>query len=138
MPSLEIMLLAGRAVFLVFSFVVAAIAFVQWRRSTQRGTENMLQQMGSLSQRLAQTEQSLIALDERFARLTQRLEEERQPASPAVACAASYRIGIRLARGGASRDELIESCGLTRQEADLLQRLHGPGDRDTRGRYAAA
>jgi len=37
--SVELMLLVGRAVFLVFSFILATIAFVRWRRTTLAQTE---------------------------------------------------------------------------------------------------
>jgi len=43
--------------------------------------------------------------------------------------APSYQIAIRMARTGASREDLISSCGITRQEAELLQRLHAPAAR---------
>ena len=34
--------------------------------------------------------------------------------------------GARLAKGGASRDELISGCGLSINEAELVHRLHAP------------
>ena len=37
--SLDVALIAGRAVFLVFCFVLAAIAFTRWRRTTERLAE---------------------------------------------------------------------------------------------------
>jgi len=36
-------------------------------------------------------------------------------------------MAIRLARSGASREELMQSCGLSQGEAELVQRLHGAG-----------
>ena len=35
-----------------------------------------------------------------------------------------YEMAIRMARGGASVEEIAESCGTTRAEARLLRRLH--------------
>ncbi len=37
----------------------------------------------------------------------------------------SHEHAIKLARSGASIEELVEICGLVRDEADLLIRLHG-------------
>ena len=37
--SPEMALLAGRAVFLVFCFLLAAITFTRWRRTTDRAAE---------------------------------------------------------------------------------------------------
>jgi hypothetical protein len=34
-------------------------------------------------------------------------------------------MAIRLAKGGASREELMAGCGLSLAEAELVQRLHG-------------
>ncbi|MEO8065109.1 MAG: DUF2802 domain-containing protein [Pseudomonadota bacterium] len=38
--------------------------------------------------------------------------------------ARGYEMAIRMARGGASIDEIVASCGTTRAEARLLRRLH--------------
>ena len=38
--------------------------------------------------------------------------------------ARGYEMAIRMARGGASVDEIVASCGTTRSEARLLRRLH--------------
>ena len=55
-PSVELMLVAGRAVFLVFSFVFAAVTFTAWRRATRAQTEQVLAQHGVVLQRLAELE----------------------------------------------------------------------------------
>jgi hypothetical protein len=38
--------------------------------------------------------------------------------------ARGYEMAIRMARGGASIEEIVASCGTTRAEARLLRRLH--------------
>jgi hypothetical protein len=43
-----------------------------------------------------------------------------------------YQIAIRLAKSGASREELVAGCGLSLLEAELVQRLHGAAARPTR------
>ena len=125
LPSADFLLIAGRAVFLVFSFVVAAISFTAWRRSARRQTAEVLSQSQIVLQRLAELEVRVDAARSMVATLVERLE---RPAAPAGGHAPSpgYQIAIRLARGGASREELMAGCGLTLAEAELVRRLHGP------------
>jgi hypothetical protein len=54
-----------------------------------------------------------------------------RPAAPEVRAPAvnspaprGYEVAARLARGGATCEELISSCGLSRHEAELMLRLH--------------
>jgi hypothetical protein len=134
--SMDFVLLAGRAVFLVFCFVLAAVAFTRWRRATERSNELAAAQNASLLQRLGAIEEQLAASREQLARacgqietLSTRFEDSEQrrtPAPAATAQAPSYQIAIRLARSGAPREEIMASCGLSRQEAELVQRLHAP------------
>lgn len=121
-------LIAGRAVFLVFCFVFAAIAFTRWRRAADRGAEHSTAQSAQTVQRLVEidarieaTQAILIELSERVAVLN--TSTAGNTASP------SYQIAIRMARSGAARAELMTNCGLTRQEAELVQRLHAPPER---------
>jgi alkylation response protein AidB-like acyl-CoA dehydrogenase len=125
LPSADFLLIAGRAVFLVFSFVVAAISFTGWRRATRRQTAEVLAQTQIVLQRLAELEVRVDATRSMVAALNERLQ---RPAAgpPAHAPSPGYQIAIRLARGGASREELMSGCGLTLAEAELVRRLHGP------------
>jgi alkylation response protein AidB-like acyl-CoA dehydrogenase len=124
LPSAEFLLIAGRAVFLVFSFIVAAISFTAWRRATRRQTAEVLSQTQIVLQRLAELEARVDATKSAVAALAERLD---RPAAPAASQSPSpgYQIAIRLARGGASREELMSGCGLTFAEAELVKRLHG-------------
>jgi hypothetical protein len=123
---LDIALLAGRAVFLVFCFVFAAIAFTRWRRASERQATHFEEVNTVLTARLTQIESALGSLQRRLDEMAERQEGEgRRPAATGTA-APSYQIAIRLARSGAPREELMSSCGLTRQEAELVQRLHAP------------
>ena len=125
LPSAEFLLIAGRAVFLVFSFAVASVSFTAWRRATREQTAEVLSQTQLLLQRLAELEARVDATRSAVTELGARLD---QPAAAAAASAPSpgYQIAIRLARGGASREELMSGCGLTLAEAELVRRLHGP------------
>jgi hypothetical protein len=121
-PSIEMWMLAGRAVFLVFSFVLAAITFTAWRRATRRQTDQIMAQSETLLQRLAALQARVDAAASAVTRLDERYERQNQTGGSA---AQGYQIAIRLARGGASRDELMSSCGLSLGEAELVRRLHG-------------
>lgn len=125
--SLDVALLAGRAVFLVFCFVVAAIAFTRWRRASERLAERFAEANTALIARLTDIEDALGAVHRRLDEMAERQEGEGRRAGAAAGPAApSYQIAIRLARTGAPREELMTSCGLTHQEAELVQRLHAP------------
>lgn len=123
---LDIALLAGRAVFLVFCFVFAAIAFTRWRRASERLAAHFEEANTVLTARLTQIEGAIGLLQRRLDDMAQRQEGEGRRNAATAPAAPSYQIAIRLARGGAPREELMTSCGLTRQEADLVQRLHAP------------
>jgi hypothetical protein len=146
MPSLSAIsvdqaLLIGRAVFLVFCFLLAAVAFTRWRRASDRTTELFFEQNSTLLKRLTAMEAQLATSEAQLAEaraditaiarsteaLAERLEdsEQRRTSTPAAGTAPSYQIAIRLAKSGAPREEIMSSCGLSRQEAELVQRLHG-------------
>jgi uncharacterized protein DUF2802 len=139
--SLDQALLIGRAAFLVFCFTLATVAFTRWRKASERTTElffeqnsTLLKRLGAMEEQLAATQSQLTeartdiaAIATRAASLAERLEdsEQRRTSAPAAATAPSYQIAIRLAKSGAPREEIMSSCGLSRQEAELVQRLHG-------------
>jgi hypothetical protein len=123
---LDVALLTGRAVFLVFCFVFAAIAFARWRRASERQTTQFAEVNTVLTARLTQIEEALGSLQRRLDEMAERQEGDGRRSAAAGAAAPSYQIAIRLARTGAPREELMASCGLTRQEAELVQRLHAP------------
>ena len=122
----DVVLITGRAVFLVFCFVVAAITFTRWRRATDRTTDLFAEQNTAVLAQLAKMEQSLQEAHEKIDALSEQKGEESRRVVAGGTSAPSYQIAIRLAKSGAVRDELMASCGLTRQEAELVLRLHGP------------
>ncbi|MDB6089632.1 MAG: hypothetical protein JWN85_2416 [Gammaproteobacteria bacterium] len=123
LTSVEFLLVAGRAVFLLFSFVVAAVTFTAWRRATRLQTEQLLAQANTVLQRLAALEARVDATKVTISQLGDRLE--RPPAVMNGGPAPGYSMAIRLAKGGASREELMAGCGLSLGEAELVKRLHG-------------
>lgn len=126
LPAAELLLIAGRAVFLVFSFIVAAISFTGWRRATRRQTAEVLSQTQLVLQRLAEIEARVDVTRSAVAQLGERLDRPAAAPAPSRSASPGYQIAIRLARGGASREELMTGCGLTLAEAELVRRLHGP------------
>jgi hypothetical protein len=58
--------------------------------------------------------------------LNERIERPQPLATASAAPAPGYQIAIRLAKGGASREELMSGCGLSIHEAELVHRLHAP------------
>ncbi len=135
--SLEDLLLAGRAAFLVFCFVLAAFAFTRWRRAAERDAVYTGEQLSRALERLERLETSLAQLEPRLAQIGEQIDTHLKSTSPGNS-SHSYTIAIRLARAGAQPEELVSSCGLTRQEAELVARLHGPcGDPHKLGWRAA-
>lgn len=128
--NLELGWLVLRAVSLLAAMLVLSLAFRHWRQAQSRDAARMFEQLD-----LLRTEVLL---------LTERMEYQQRHAAPAalanppmlnlrppqpstaVAAPRGYEVAVRLARSGATRDELVSSCGLSRNEAELLLRLHGP------------
>ncbi len=124
--NIEFLLIVGRAVFLVFSFALAATTFTAWRRATRAQTEQVLSHSRRLLDQLADIRTTLEATAHSVTQLTERIEHPTTLAAPSQGASPGYQIAIRLARGGASSEELVSGCGLTRAEAELVRRLHGP------------
>jgi hypothetical protein len=135
--SVDLLLIAGRAVFLVFSFVIAAVTFSRWRRDAQRNTARLVTQNNLMLERLAAIEERVASTNFRVAELASQVEGELRAAPSTHAAQPRYHVAIRLAREGASRDELIASCGLTRQEAELVLRVHAADPAAERAQAAA-
>lgn len=120
------LLLAGCGTLMVFAFAVAALTFDGWRRATRRQSQHIFSHSQTLAQQLSALDARVNATATAIRRLDERIERQTQPgAQPQGAPAPGYRIAIRLARSGASREELMASCGLSLGEADLVRRLHG-------------
>lgn len=124
MPSLELILIGGRAVLLLLAFAGFAWAFRRWRKAAERDTQRVFEQLDLILGELREVASRIDA-------------QPVQPSAPAGVDAAArfaiappagprgYEVAVRLAKNGASREELISSCGISRHEADLLLRLHG-------------
>jgi hypothetical protein len=129
MPSVELLLIIGRAVFLLFSFALATITFIRWRRATLAQTELVLANHAVVLQRLADLEARVDATNVTVSQLSERIRKPQQVASPTPVATPGYEIAIRLAKSGATREELTSGCGLSASEAELVHRLHAPQSR---------
>ena len=121
------LLLAGCGTLLVFAFALAAVTFAGWRRATRAHSQHLFTHSQALIEQLSALDARVTATASAIRRLDERIERQGQPRAPiqGAPAAPGYQIAIRLARGGASREELIAGCGLSSGEADLVCRLHG-------------
>lgn len=125
MPSLEFILIAARALLLVLAFAGFAWAFTRWRKAAERDTQRVFEQLDLI---LGELREVTLQIQTGAARSVPAAEAVDAAARFAIAPAAGprgYEVAVRLAKNGASREELISSCGISRHEADLLLRLHG-------------
>jgi hypothetical protein len=126
LPSVELTLSLARSVIMVLAFLVAAWGFRHWRRTAERDAQRMFEQLDLiraelmlLSDRVQGMELQAPPVQERPAPV-----EVRAPAVANASAPRGYEVAARLARGGATCEELISSCGLSRHEAELLIRLN--------------
>lgn len=126
LPNFEFFLILGSAVVLVFFLALAAATFSAWRGVTRWHTEAMTTQNQALLERLNELHACHEATDQRIAQLIEQLEQPMARMANGSTGPQGYQIAIRLARSGANTEELISGCGLTRAEAELVRRLHGP------------
>ena len=131
----ETWLLGLRAALLLMAFVVFSWALLASRRDSAR---NFTRLSAQHDQALAEIQQLAAKLTELGAQVHElslpspmisRQAEAPAPAplpQPSVtpSGARGYEMAIRMARGGASIEEIVASCGTTRAEARLLRRLH--------------
>lgn len=124
-PS-QMIFFAGRALILVAAFIAFAVVFARWRNASARDMQRVLHELeqsrGETRTLAAATEALLF----RIGGLESKLESRSQVSPPPSAAPRGYELALRLARAGSSVDEITETSGVTRREAELLARLHGP------------
>ena len=131
-PSVETLLMAGKALLLVGAFWVFALAFIRWRRADERNAQALHGQMQRAFAEIRAMHETVSVMSARLEALGERAESESRlaPAS-ATSSQRGYDLATRLARNGAGVDELVTSCGITRHEAELLARLHSSKAKDS-------
>jgi Protein of unknown function (DUF2802) len=132
-PSLESILLVGRAALLIGAFWVFALAFIRWRRTDERQSQELYARLDRAFGELRSLHETVTVMNARLESLSERAESETRspPVAAAVGAQRGYDLATRLAKNGASPEELIASCGVTRHEAELLSRLHGAKSRES-------
>jgi len=126
MFNLETMLVIARAAALVLSLLALAMALRRWRRSAERDAQRIFEQLDLVRGELMLLAERMDRIESIPARAIERpaASEARAPAVASSPAPRGYEVAARLARGGATCEELISSCGLSRHEAELMLRLH--------------
>ncbi len=126
LDSAELLLFAGRAAILVVAFAAFAFAFVRWRRAARADTQRLADELDRALLELRAITGHVQALAASFDEMKERLAAQATQAAASANGGAprGYDVAIRLARSGATPDELIATSGVTREEARLLTRLH--------------
>jgi hypothetical protein len=126
-PSLEVVLIAGRALLLLGAFWIFAIAFIRWRRADDMNSSNLHAQIERTFAEVRSLHETIIVMGARIEALSERAElDARLAPVSSGGTQRGYDIATRLARNGADVSEIVANCGITRHEAELLLRLHGP------------
>ena len=125
---------ALRTLMLVVAFVAFAAGLRAARRQAQRDSDALRAQLEQVNGEVHRLSAQLTALGDTLGGALEALASRsnqttaRAPASSGGGNTRGYETAIRLARGGASVDEIVASCGTTRAEAKLLRRLHERGE----------
>jgi hypothetical protein len=126
-----------RTVLLLAAFTGFAWALMSSRRQAEEANAHVSARLEAALGEIRKLSGQMIALGGTIealgTRLTQAQVQRPAPAATPAQSAASvntrgYETAIRMARSGASVEEIVASCGTTRAEAKLLRRLHECGD----------
>lgn len=133
LPSLEPALWFATAAGLCAGISVTGLLAL-WRRqssSTAATLAAIARELVALRADAQSQSATLLGLAGRFDTLGRELASDALHAthSPGNVSQSAYELAIRLARGGATVEELARDCMLTRHEAQLALRIHGPGGR---------
>jgi uncharacterized protein DUF2802 len=124
-PSFETVMMVGRAALLLGAFWIFALAFSRWRRADERQMQHLAAQLQRTFAEVRSLHETIAVMSSRMEAMGERAEADARLAPAAtVSSQRGYDLAARLAKNGAAVDELVQSCGVTRHEAELLSRLH--------------
>src|SRR5678815_1679378 len=124
-PSVETLLMVGRAALLLGAFWIFALAFSRWRRSDERHMQQLRVDLQRTFAEVRSLHETIAVMSARMESLSERAESDSRLApAGAVSSQRGYDLAARLVKNGAGVEELVASCGITRHEAELLTRLH--------------
>ncbi len=123
----ELTFYAARAATLVVALLGFAIAFGRWRRAGRQDMQRLFSQLDeSRSETRALSELSL-HLAEQIGALQKHADDRKLLAAAAAGGGQKgYDLALKMARNGATAEEMVSASGVTRHEAALLARLHNP------------
>jgi len=126
-----------RALLLIAAFAGFAWALLSARRQAEEASSRLSARLETALGEIRKLSGQVTVLGDSLETLGTRLiqaQAQAQRPTPAPAPPPSsvntrgYESAIRMARSGASVEEIVASCGTTRAEAKLLRRLHECGD----------
>lgn len=125
-PSIETLMMVGRAALLLGAFWIFALAFSRWRRADERQMQHLTAQLQRTFAEVRSLHETIAVMSSRIEALSEHAESDARlaPVGAVSSQQRGYDLAARLAKNGAAVDELVQSCGLTRHEAELLSRLH--------------
>lgn len=130
-PSLETMLIAGRALMLLGAFWIFALAFSRWRRADANSNAMLAAQLERTFAEVRSLHETVTVLGARLEAMSEKNDTDaRRAPAGGSGSQRGYDVATRLARSGSDVGELMTSCGVTRHEAELLVRLHGAKGRE--------
>jgi hypothetical protein len=127
----------GRAFIIVAALIALSWALRRMRRESAEQLEQLLAVQHKTRTEIQALTEKVSALATLVAAIPARVERPVETPRPAPrrepSPVRSYETARRLARSGATVEEIVASCGLAGSEARLLQRLHGAAslDRET-------
>ncbi len=121
LPDYILVPLTG-AIVVLAGVLIAALFAARVKHATSLQSREVLAGAAYIAEQLEQLQSALAVADARVAALAARLDEHSR--STQAGSSTSYNVAIRMARSGATRQELMSACGVTQQEADLVLRLH--------------
>ena len=110
------------AIIVLTGILIAAYFTARIKHSVTAQSRDILGSAAWLAEQIEQLGAAVSVTDARVAALAARLDEHSRTTQGTGST--SYNVAIRMARSGASRQELMSTCGVTQQEADLVLRLH--------------
>src|SRR5688572_13623032 len=129
-PSIETVMMIGRAAMLLGAFWIFALAFSRWRRADDRSNAMLQSQLERTFAEVRSLHESVAVMSARLESMSERNDVDARRAPAGAGSQRGYDVATRMARNGAGVGELISSCGVTRHEAELLVRLHSARDRE--------
>ena len=125
-PSMETILIVLRGAMLIGAFWIFALAFSRWRRADERDSQHLREQMERAFAEMRSLHETVSVMSARLEALTERAESDsrRAPVAAPTAAQRGYDLALRMAKNGSAVEDLVANCGITRNEAELLTRLH--------------